>query len=107
MNYKPTEQEISEAMNDNSITPQWMRRCKMCGITFETMNKKLKHMESDEHQQTRCRVMGIVWEEPAPIRCDVCDMEFKTESNLRNHLKNSKNHRKRVCDKWLCQSISD
>ena len=78
---------VREAYNDNSTTPLWMKRCNMCALTFPTVNKKMKHMETDAHQKTRCEVMGESWVPTPTPKCTLCNIAFKSENNLAAHMK--------------------
>jgi len=88
--------EVQEAMNDNSLTPLWMKRCSICNMRFDTVNKRLKHFDTELHHKNLRISKGLKYTPPPTPRCDLCSKTFKCIENLNNHIANSKGHKRKT-----------
>ena len=88
--------DVQEAMQDNSLTPLWMKRCSICNMRFETINKKLKHFDTELHHKNLQISKGFEYTPPPTPRCELCCKTFKCIENLHNHIANSKGHKKKA-----------
>lgn len=71
---------------------RYLRTCNMCNMLFDTVRKLHKHVETEEHQKKRCKIMGLEYVPPKLPHCDVCDKDFLTKGNLEKHYR-TKGHR--------------
>ena len=80
------------AMSEDSANPRYLRTCNMCNMLFDTVRKLHKHVETEEHQKVRCKILGLEYVPPKLPHCDVCDKDFLTKANLEKHYR-TKGHR--------------
>ena len=78
------------------------RCCNMCHLEFNNQRDTLRHMDTWEHQCLLSDKLGLL-RPPNPLKCELCDIAFRTEGMKRRHMisrkhKDRENHPEFSCD---------